>query len=40
MPFAPVNGQNIYYSDSGGSGPAIILGHGFLMDLNMFTAQY
>ena len=39
MPFAPVNGQNIHYSDSGGSGPAVILGHGFLMDLNMFNAQ-
>ena len=39
MPFAPVNGQNIHYSDTGGSGPAVILGHGFLMDLNMFNAQ-
>ena len=39
MPFAPVNGQNIHYSDTGGSGTAVILGHGFLMDLNMFNAQ-
>ena len=39
MPFAPVNGQNIHYYDSGERGPTIILGHGFLMDLNMFNAQ-
>lgn len=39
MPFAQVNGQNIFYRDSGGRGPAVILAHGFLMDSSMFDAQ-
>ena len=39
MPFADVNGQHIFFEDSGGSGPAVILSHGFLMDHQMFAAQ-
>ncbi len=39
MPFADVNGQHIYYEDSGGNGPAVLFSHGFLMDHEMFDAQ-
>ncbi|MEX8194781.1 alpha/beta fold hydrolase [Comamonas guangdongensis] len=39
MPFAPVNGQNLYYEDSGGRGPAIVFSHGLLMDHTMFAPQ-
>lgn len=39
MPVAAVNGQEIYFEDSGGGGPALILGHGFLMDHEMFSPQ-
>lgn len=39
MPFADVNGQHIYYEDSGGNGPAVLFSHGFLMDNDMFDAQ-
>jgi pimeloyl-ACP methyl ester carboxylesterase len=39
MPSAAVNGQNLYYEDTGGDGPAVILGHGFLMDHEMFVHQ-
>lgn len=39
MPFANVNGQRIYFEDSGGSGPPVILAHGFLMDQSMFDRQ-
>jgi pimeloyl-ACP methyl ester carboxylesterase len=39
MPHAAVNGQQIHYSDTGGDGPAVILGHGFLMDHTMFEHQ-
>ncbi len=39
MAFAAINGQNIYYEDTGGDGPAVILGHGFLMDHEMFAPQ-
>ncbi len=31
MPFADANGQKLYYTDSGGDGPAVLLSHGFLM---------
>ncbi|MFM8903415.1 MAG: alpha/beta fold hydrolase [Actinomycetota bacterium] len=37
--FAKVNGQEIFFKDSGGNGPAVILAHGFLMDHSMFDAQ-
>lgn len=39
MPIAAVNGQNIYYEDTGGSGPAIIFSHGLFMDHAMFAPQ-
>jgi 3-oxoadipate enol-lactonase len=38
MPTAAVNGVQISYADSG-SGPAVVLSHGFLMDQSMFDAQ-
>ena len=39
MPIADVRGQHLYYEDTGGAGPALVLGHGFLMDGTMFEAQ-
>lgn len=39
MPHADVNGQRIYFEDTGGDGPAVILAHGFLMDHEMFAPQ-
>ncbi|HTN79023.1 MAG TPA: alpha/beta hydrolase [Acidimicrobiales bacterium] len=39
MAYADVNGQRIYYEDSGGDGPPVILAHGFLMDHEMFAPQ-
>jgi 3-oxoadipate enol-lactonase len=38
MSYADVNGQHIYYEDSG-SGRPVILAHGFLMDHEMFAPQ-
>jgi pimeloyl-ACP methyl ester carboxylesterase len=39
MPQANIHGQNIYYEDTGGSGTAVILAHGFLMNGAMFEPQ-
>ncbi len=39
MPYAAVNGQRIYFEDTGGDGPPVILSHGFLMDHEMFAPQ-
>ncbi len=39
MPHADVNGQRIYFEDTGGDAPAVILAHGFLMDHEMFVHQ-
>lgn len=39
MPYVKINGQNIYFEDSGGSGPPVILSHGILMDHEMFAPQ-
>jgi 3-oxoadipate enol-lactonase len=39
MSYASINGQNIYFEDTGGDGPPVILGHGFLMDHEMFAPQ-
>ncbi len=39
MAYAEINGQRIRYEDSGGDGPPLILGHGFLMDREMFAPQ-
>lgn len=39
MPYASINGQKLYFEDSGGSGLPVVLGHGFLMDHEMFAPQ-
>lgn len=39
MPHAQINGQNLYFRDSGGDGPAIVFSHGLLMDHEMFGPQ-
>jgi 3-oxoadipate enol-lactonase len=39
MPYAPINGQQIYFEDTGGDGPPVVLAHGFLMDHEMFAPQ-
>jgi pimeloyl-ACP methyl ester carboxylesterase len=39
MPIAEVNGQRLYYEDTGGSGPAVIFSHGLFMDHEMFAPQ-
>lgn len=39
MKTAPLNGTTIAYEDSGGTGPAVVLSHGFLMDHSMFDHQ-
>src|SRR5436853_2615570 len=39
MPIAHVNGQGLYFEDSGGPGPAVVFMHGFLMDQTMFDPQ-
>lgn len=36
---AKVRGQSLYYEDTGGNGIPIVLGHGFLMDHEMFVPQ-
>ncbi len=39
MPFADVNGQRLYFEDTGGDGRPVVLSHGFLMDHEMFVSQ-
>ena len=39
MARAQINGQDLFYEDSGGDGEAVILSHGFLMDHEMFAPQ-
>ena len=39
MQNALINGTSISFEDSGGSGPVVILSHGFLMDHTMFDPQ-
>lgn len=40
MPIAQVNGQGIYYEDTGNADkPAIVMMHGFLFDQSMFDPQ-
>ncbi|HUA49329.1 MAG TPA: alpha/beta hydrolase [Solirubrobacteraceae bacterium] len=39
MSYADINGQQIRFEDSGGSGQAVMLSHGFLMDHEMFAPQ-
>jgi pimeloyl-ACP methyl ester carboxylesterase len=37
MPATRVNGQTLWFEDTGGSGPVVVLSHGFLMDREMFA---
>lgn len=39
MPYADVNGQHLYYEDTGGTAPALVFSHGLLMDHRMFEPQ-
>lgn len=39
MAFADVNGQQLYFEDTGGDGPPVIFSHGFMMDHEMFAPQ-
>jgi len=39
MSYADVNGQRLWFEDSGGDGPPVVFSHGFLMDHTMFDAQ-
>lgn len=39
MKTAQLNGTTIAYEDSGGSGPVVVLSHGYLMDHSMFDHQ-
>jgi len=39
MPTAALNGTEISYFDTGGTGPVVVLSHGYLMDHTMFDAQ-
>ncbi|MFI4975470.1 MAG: alpha/beta fold hydrolase [Caulobacterales bacterium] len=39
MPIAEVNGQKLYYEDTGGAGPPVIFSHGLFMDHEMFAPQ-
>lgn len=39
MPYAEVNGQRLYYEDTGGDKPVVVFSHGLLMDHEMFAPQ-
>jgi len=39
VPYAEVNGQKLFFEDTGGDGPPLVFSHGFLMDHEMFTPQ-
>ncbi len=39
MSYADVNGQRLYYEDSGAGDDVIVFSHGFLMDHSMFADQ-
>jgi pimeloyl-ACP methyl ester carboxylesterase len=39
MPNAIINGQSIYFEDTGGTGQPLIFSHGLLMDHSMFASQ-
>ncbi len=39
MPIASINSTDIYYTDTGGDGPAVVLSHGLAMDHSMFDPQ-
>jgi 3-oxoadipate enol-lactonase len=39
MPLAQINGNRLYFEDSGGSGPAIVFSHGGFLDHTMWEHQ-
>ena len=39
MPFAQIQENRLYYEDTGGNGPVVLLSHGFLLDHTMWTPQ-
>lgn len=39
MPFANIAANRLYFEDSGGSGPAVLFSHGFLLDHEMWEPQ-
>ncbi|HEX4097692.1 MAG TPA: alpha/beta hydrolase, partial [Caulobacteraceae bacterium] len=39
MAIAAVNGQRLYYEDTGGDGPVVVFSHGLFMDHAMFAPQ-
>jgi pimeloyl-ACP methyl ester carboxylesterase len=39
MPYADVNGQRLYFEDTGGDDDVIVFSHGLLMDHEMFGPQ-
>jgi 3-oxoadipate enol-lactonase len=39
LPLLDINGQWIYYEDTGGEGVPVVLAHGLLMDHEMFAPQ-
>jgi pimeloyl-ACP methyl ester carboxylesterase len=39
MLFAPVNGQQVHFEDTGGDGPVVVFSHGNLMNRQMWAAQ-
>ncbi len=39
MPYADVNGQRLYFEDTGGHDDVIVFSHGLLMDHEMFAPQ-
>jgi 3-oxoadipate enol-lactonase len=39
MPLAEINGHQLYFEDTGGEGPAIVLSHGAFLDHTMWAPQ-
>lgn len=39
VPTAEINGQPVYFEDTGGPGAPVVFSHGFLMDHEMFAPQ-
>jgi len=39
MPYAAVNGQKLYYEDTGEGASVLVFSHGLLMDHTMFAPQ-
>ena len=39
MPYADVNGQRLFYEDTGGGEDAIVFSHGYFMSRAMFDPQ-